>query len=293
MMKLTAGERTFNIVNIVMLFLMMVITLYPLLFVLFVSLSDPTLIMAHSGMIIWPLGQVTLAAYRAVADNPNIWQGLVNSAFIVTVGTTVNILLTALGAYFLSRKNVLFRNFFMMAIVFTMFFNGGMIPMYFTVRDLYLTNTLGALIFPTAISTYNLIIMRTAFAAIPDSLEESAKLDGAGHWTILFQIMLPLAGPTVAVMVLYYGVHHWNAWFEAMIYLQKRELFPAQLILREILVQNETSSMTTGVDAGDMEMIGETIKYAVIMVVTVPILILYPFLQKYFVKGVMIGAVKG
>jgi putative aldouronate transport system permease protein len=293
MMKLTAGERTFNIVNIVMLFLMMVITLYPLLFVLFVSLSDPTLIMAHSGMIIWPLGQVTLAAYRAVADNPNIWQGLVNSAFIVTVGTTVNILLTALGAYFLSRKNVLFRNFFMMAIVFTMFFNGGMIPMYFTVRDLYLTNTLGALIFPTAISTYNLIIMRTAFAAIPDSLEESAKLDGAGHWTILFQIMLPLAGPTVAVMVLYYGVHHWNAWFEAMIYLQKRELFPVQLILREILVQNETSSMTTGVDAGDMEMIGETIKYAVIMVVTVPILILYPFLQKYFVKGVMIGAVKG
>jgi putative aldouronate transport system permease protein len=292
-MKMTTGERTFNVLNILMTFVMMLITLYPLLFVLFVSLSDPKLMMMHSGVILWPLGKLTFAAYRAVAENPNICQGFLNTVFIVVVGTTLNIFMTSLGAYFLSRKNVLFRDFLMMVIVFTMFFNGGMIPMYFTVKGLHLSNTLWGLIFPTAINTYNLIIMRTAFAAIPDSLEESAKLDGAGHWTILFKIMFPLAGPTVAVMVLYYGVHHWNAWFDAMIYLQRRELFPLQLILREILVQNDTSSMTAGTNSGDIEMIGETIKYAVIMVVTAPILILYPFLQKYFVKGVMIGAVKG
>jgi putative aldouronate transport system permease protein len=150
---------------------------------------------------------------------------------------------------------------------------------------------LWALIIPGAINTFNLIIMRTAFNAIPDSIEESAKIDGAGHFTILFKIVIPLAMPTIAVMILYYGVHHWNSWFNAMIFLQKRELFPLQLILREILIQNDTT-FQTGANTGDDMMIGETIKYAVIVVATLPILALYPFLQKYFVKGVMIGSVK-
>jgi putative aldouronate transport system permease protein len=292
-MRATTGERNFNALNVLIMTFMMIITVYPILFVLFASLSDPVEMMAHTGILLRPLGKVTLGAYQAVAENPNILQGFLNTVFIVVVGTTFNIFMTALGAYFLSRKGVLFRDFFMMAIVFTMFFSGGLIPVYFTVRDLHLDNTLWALIIPGAVNTYNLIIMRTAFAAIPDSLEESAKLDGAGHLRILFNIMLPLAGPTIAVMVLYYGVAHWNSWFNAMIYLRKRELFPLQLILREILILNETSNMTTGAGAGDMEMIGETIKYAIIVVATLPILVLYPFLQRYFVKGVMIGAVKG
>jgi putative aldouronate transport system permease protein len=292
-MRATAGGRYFNILNVLIMIFMMIITVYPILFILFASLSDPVEMMAHTGILLCPLGKATLGAYRAVAENPNILQGFLNTIFIVVVGTTLNIFMTALGAYFLSRKGVLFRDFFMMAIVFTMFFSGGLIPIYFTVRDLHLDDTLWALIIPGAVNTYNLIIMRTAFAAIPDSLEESAKLDGAGHLRILFNIMLPLAGPTIAVMVLYYGVAHWNSWFNALIYLRKRELFPLQLVLREILILNETSNMTTGAGAGDMEMIGETIKYAIIVVATLPILVLYPFLQRYFVKGVMIGAVKG
>jgi putative aldouronate transport system permease protein len=292
-MRATAGERSFNVLNVLVMTFIMIITLYPILFVLFASLSDPVEMMAHTGILLKPLGKVTWEAYHAVAENPNILQGFLNTLFIVVVGTTINIFMTALGAYFLSRKDVLFRDFFMMAIVFTMFFSGGLIPLYFTVRDLHLDNTLWALIVPGAVNTYNLIIMRTAFAAIPDSLVESAKLDGAGHFRILCNIMLPLAGPTIAVMVLYYGVAHWNSWFSAMIYLRKRELYPLQLILREILILNETANMTTGADAGDMEMIGETIKYALIVVATFPILVLYPFLQRYFVKGVMIGAVKG
>ncbi len=209
------------------------------------------------------------------------------------MGLIFNILLTSMGAYFLSRKNIMLKKVVMFMIVFTMFFNGGMIPNYFLINSLKLDNSLWALIIPSAINTFNLIIMRTAFQSIPDSLEESAKLDGAGHFTILFRIILPLSLPTLAVIVLYYGVGHWNAWFNAMLYLRRREMFPLQLILREILIINDTSAMMAGGSfAGDQDLVSETIKYAVIMVATVPILVLYPFLQKYFVKGALIGSVK-
>ena len=175
-----------------------------------------------------------------------------------------------------------------------MFFGGGMIPTYLLVNNLGLTNTYWALILPTAISTYNMIIMRTGFAAIPESLEESAKIDGANHFTILFKIVIPLAKPTMAVIVLYYAVACWNSWFNAMIYLQKRrDLQPLQLILRGILIENDTSNMQDGNVGQDTESIAESIKYAVIVVATLPILAIYPFLQKYFIKGIMIGAVKG
>jgi putative aldouronate transport system permease protein len=269
----------------------MVITLYPFLYVIFASLSDPSRIMANPGLLYKPLG-FSLGAYKAVIKNPNIFTGYVNTCFLVTVGVAVNITMTALGAYFLSRKNVLWGKVVMFFIVFTMFFNGGLIPLYFTVKGLRLDNTLWALILPTAINTFNLIIMRTAFMAIPDSIEESAKIDGAGHLLILFRIIVPLAMPTIAVMILFYGVGHWNAWFQAMIFLQKRELFPLQLILREILLMNDSFQMAMGANVGDQEMISETIKYAVIIVATLPILCLYPFLQKYFVKGVMLGSLK-
>ena len=202
--------------------------------------------------------------------------------------------LTCLAAYVLSRKNVLFNGVITFIIMFTMFFSGGMIPTYLLVNNLGLTNTYWALILPTAISTYNMIIMRTGFAAIPESLEESAKIDGASHFTILFKIVIPLAKPTMAVIVLYYAVACWNSWFNAMIYLQKRrDLQPLQLILRGILIENDTSNMQDGNVGQDTESIAESIKYAVIVVATLPILAIYPFLQKYFIKGIMIGAVKG
>lgn len=290
--KRSTGENIFNIFNITFMLFMMIITVYPVLYVVFASLSDSNLLMAHDGLLMRPL-KLTLAAYKMTFKNPMIIRGYLNTIFVVTAGVTINILLTSLGAYFLAAKDVLFKKAIMFFIIFTMFFNGGMIPFFFAVKELHLDNTYWALILPVAINTFNLIIMRTAFASVPDSIGESAKIDGASHVTILFRIVLPLSMPTVAVMILYYAVAHWNSWFNAMLFIKERKLMPLQLILREILIQNDTTAMSTGVATGDQEAIGESIKYAVIVVATLPILFIYPFLQKYFVKGVMIGAVKG
>ena len=221
-----------------------------------------------------------------------IWIGYRNTSFYMIAGTTLNMLLTAFGAYVLSRKGVLFRNIMMGMIVFTMFFDGGLIPRYFLVKNLGLIDNRLALILPGAIATMNLIIMRTAFANIPDSIEESARIDGADDFTILFRIVIPMSLPVMAVMVLFYGVGHWNAWFDAMIYLTKRTLYPLQFVLREILISSSTESMSTGTMGGDVEPIGETIKFATIIMATVPVMLIYPFLQRYFVKGVMIGSTK-
>ena len=213
--------------------------------------------------------------------------------FILIVGVVFDLIMTSVAAYFLSRKNVMFRDSIMMLITFTMFFSGGMIPFYLTLRDLKLTNNLMGLIIPFMINTYNMIILRTSFQSIPDSLVEAAQIDGAGHITILWRVIVPLSKSILAVMVLYYGVGIWNSWFWASTIIRTRELYPLQVILREILMQNDVGSMTTGVSVADQESIGQSIKYATIMVATVPILCIYPFLQKYFTKGVMIGAVKG
>ena len=292
-MKVKRGlsENVFNVFNVLFLFFLMIITIYPLWHVAMASISIGANVMMHEGAIFLPLG-FSLTAYKLVLNNPMVIRGYLNTGFIVVVGVSLNILMTALGAYFLSRKDVYWKKFIMMAIVFTMFFSGGLIPFYFTVKGLHLDNTLWALIIPGMISSFNLIIMRTAFQGIPDSMEESARMDGASHLTVLFKVILPLAGPTVAVMVLWYGVGHWNAWFNAMIFLRKRELFPLQLVLREILIQNSNTEMSFG-SGDDAASMAEIVKYAIIMVATLPILCIYPFLQKYFVKGVMIGAVKG
>ena len=291
--KESPSRKAFNVFNIIFMLCMIVITLYPLLYVVFASLSDSNELMKHSGLLLKPVG-FSWAAYKAVFKNPNILQGYKNTIIVLISSVTVSMFLTCLAAYVLSRKNVLFNGVITFIIMFTMFFSGGMIPTYLLVNNLGLTNTYWALILPTAISTYNMIIMRTGFAAIPESLEESAKIDGANHFTILFKIVIPLAKPTMAVIVLYYAVACWNLWFNAMIYLQKRrDLQPLQLILRGILIENDTSNMQDGNVGQDTESIAESIKYAVIVVATLPILAIYPFLQKYFIKGIMIGAVKG
>lgn len=274
-----------------MIFLI-VITLYPFIYIAFASVSDPSRLISYSGPLYMPLG-FSLAAYKAVLANPMILLGYRNTLFYVFAGTSVNIVMTCLGAYVLTRKGVYWRNAIMMFCVFTMFFSGGLIPFYLTVHSLKLTNTVWSLIFPTAVSTFNLIVMRTYFLGIPDSMEESAKIDGAGDFRILFRIFVPLAMPVIAVILLFYGVSHWNAWFYAMIFLRKREMFPLQLILREILISSSMDEMVTGASGSDKEALGQTIKYATIMVATLPILFIYPFLQKYFVKGVMVGALKG
>jgi putative aldouronate transport system permease protein len=290
--KRSLGERLFYPADIVIMIILVIFTLYPIWHVALGSISDPGKLMAHSGLVLRPYG-FSLVSYKAVFKNPMIRTGYLNTIFILVAGVLLNMIMTCLGAYVLSRKKVLWNKAITFFIVFTMFFSGGLIPSFLNIKELGLYNSLWALIIPTAISTFNMIIMRTSFQTIPDSLEESAKLDGAGHFTILFRIVLPVSKAVIAVIILYYSVGHWNSWFDAMVYLQKRELYPLQLVLREILIQNQTTDMTMQSEAQDQEMIGETIKYAVIMVATVPILILYPFLQKYFVKGVMVGALKG
>lgn len=285
------SSRLFDTANAVLLLLLVLVTVYPFYYVLMASLSDSDSLISQRGLLLWPLG-FNLDAYDRVMANPNILTGYRNTIFILVAGTAFNILMTALGAYALSRKFLL-RRTIMMGIVFTMYFGGGLIPNFLLVNNwLHMGNSFMALIIPGAVSTWNLIVMRTSFEGIPENLVESAKIDGSGEFGILFRIVLPLSMPVIAVMILYYGVGYWNSWFNAMLFLQNRELFPLQLILREILVQNSTESMQLGSSAGDQAAIGESIKYATIMVATLPILCVYPFLQKYFVKGVMVGAVK-
>lgn len=290
-MKRTAGDRLFDMTNGLLLFILIVATLYPFYYVVMASISDSRLLIQHEGLLLGPLG-FNLGAFGRVLDNPNILSGYRNTLFILFAGTAANLLFTSLGAYALSRKFIL-RKSIMIGIIFTMFFSGGLIPNYLLVNNtLHLGNSYLALILPVLINTWNLIVMRTSFDAISESLLESARIDGAGEFRIFFQVVIPLSMPIIAVMLLYYGVAHWNSWFNAMLYIHKRDMFPLQLILREILVQNSTDSMMTGSAATDREGIGESIKYATIVVATLPILLVYPFLQKYFVKGVMIGALK-
>ncbi|MCL6661991.1 carbohydrate ABC transporter permease [Paenibacillus polymyxa] len=285
-------DRIFTILNYTFLILLVIVTLYPLLYVLFASLSDSAELLANKGLLWKPVG-FSLEAYKSVLANPGIATGFRNTLFILVFGVIVNLFMTALGAYVLSRKNVMWNKVFMFFIVFTMFFGGGLIPLYLVVKGVGLLDTLWSTILPFAISTFNLIIMRTSFMGIPDSLEESAKIDGANHFTILFRIIIPLSMPVIAVMILYYAVDKWNGWFYASVFIKSRELFPLQLVLREILIANSTESMSAGASAGDRFQIGETIKYATIMVATIPILCIYPFLQRFFVKGVMVGSLKG
>ncbi|WP_282940554.1 carbohydrate ABC transporter permease [Paenibacillus sp. RC67] len=291
-MKPTLGERAFSYLNTLLMIGLCIVTLYPFLYVLFASFSEATSFLQNRGILLGPAG-FDLGAYRAVFSNPMIIKGYENTLLYVIVGTAINLVMTAIGAYVLSRPNLYFKHILMFFIVVTMVFNGGLIPSYLLVNQLGMMNTMWALLIPGAINTFNMIIMRTSFQGVPVSLEESARMDGAGDWTILFRIVIPLSMPVIAVMILWYAVGHWNSYFNALVYLRNSEKYPLQLVLRDILIANSTDSMMTSSASDDKYAIGETIKYATIIVSTLPIICLYPFLQKYFVKGVMIGAIKG
>ena len=288
--KMSRGEKIFQVVNYFVLSIIVLVCLYTMWHVAMASFSNSTQLMAHSGFLLKPMG-FNMQAYLKVFQNPMILKGYANTLFILIVGVILDLIMTALAAYFFSRKGVMFKKPLMLLILFTMFFSGGMIPFYLTLKDMHMINSRWGLIVPFMISTYNMIILRTSFESIPDSLTEAAKIDGAGHMTILFRIILPLSKAIMAVMVLYYGVSIWNGWFWASTILRDRELYPLQVILREILISNDIQAMNGGA-GGDAEAIAQSIKYATIMVATVPILFVYPFLQKYFTSGVMIGAVK-
>ncbi|CAH1221583.1 L-arabinose transport system permease protein AraQ [Paenibacillus allorhizoplanae] len=285
------GERVFDLVNVLFMLGLIAVTLYPFLYAVFASFSSPAELMQHRGLLVAPAG-LSLQAYKLVLRDPMMTIGYGNTLFYVILGTLLNLLLTSFAAYALSRRNVLYAGKIMFAIVFTMFFSGGLIPTYLIIKSLHLFDTRWVMILPTAINTWNLLVMRTSFQQVPAALEESARIDGANDFGILFRVFIPVSLPILAVMTLFYGVQHWNSYMDAMIYLRDRHLYPLQLVLQEILIANSTESMTTTVSDFDKGLVQETIKYATIVVATVPILLLYPFLQRYFVKGVMLGAIK-
>lgn len=290
-MKRTKGEKMFAVFNEILLLAVVIICFYPVYYVLISSISDASELAAYSGVLYKPLG-FSLDAYKMVFQNPSIAVSYKNTLVYVIIGTAINMIMSSIAAYVLTLKKLVIHDFLNKMIIFTMFFSGGMIPLFLLVKDLHMLDTIWALVLPVAINTYNMIMMKTSFEALPASLMESAKVDGASDVRILWQIVLPLSKPIMATMLLYYGVANWNAWFNAMIYLRDRALYPVQLILREILVTSNAMSMS-GDMSGDIMEISQTVQYATIVVVILPILMVYPFLQKYFVKGMTAGAVKG
>ena len=287
------GDICFDLVNGLIMVVLIILTLYPFLYVVFASFSDPAVLGAHRGLLLSPMGFEVLG-YRLVFQNGEIWTGYANTIFYVLIGTALNLLFTSMLAYTLSKKCLMLNGVIMFMVVFSMYFSGGMIPTYLMMGQIGLMGTRGAVILPGLVTTMNVIIMRTNFQSIPDSLEEAARLDGANEIQILWKVVLPLSMPVVVVMILFYGVGHWNAWFDAMLYLRDRSKFPLQLILREILIYSSTTDMMTDLGTNQQgQDMSQVIKYATTIVATVPVLLVYPFLQKYFVKGVMIGAIKG
>ncbi len=293
----TSAEVAFNLFNRIFLFLLSLIFLYPFWYVVICSISSPSALRGSVGIILWPK-EITWAGYRVCFNNPNIWMGYKNTFLYVLMGTSISIVLTTLGGYALSRPNLMLKKPVMILITITMFFGGGLVPTYMLVRNLGMINTRWAIVLPGALSTYNMIVMRTSFQGIPVGMIESAKIDGANDFRILWSIVLPTSKALLAVIALFYGVGMWNSWFSASIYLQDRELFPLQIILQEIIIKNSPiSAATVGGALDNMNQddyyTRTLLQYSTIIVSSLPIILLYPFLQKYFVKGVMIGSIKG
>lgn len=289
----SGADKAFDILNYIILTIFLLIVAYPLYFILIASVSNPTDVYAGK-VILWPSG-FTLEGYQRILGYQSFFSGYRNTAIYTIVGTALNVLVTIPGAYALSRKDLVGRNVMMMMVTFTMIFSGGLIPTYLLVLNLGLYNTMWALILPGAVSAWNLVVARTFFQqTIPDELLEAARLDGATNTQFFLRIVMPLSKSIVAVMVLFYAVNHWNSYFNALIYLKSADKYPLQLVLRNILFENSLGDMVE--DASSLaiqQRLGDLIKYGVIIASSLPLLILYPFLQRYFVQGVMIGAVKG
>lgn len=282
----------FDIFVHLFLAIVLFMTLYPFLYVFSVSLSEPYAVMQNR-ITFFPVG-LNVNAYKAVLSNPYIWISYRNTIFYTVTGTAVNLLLTTTMAYSLSKKYLFGRKFFSIFTVFTMFFSGGIIPNYILVNKLGLIDTMWALILPIAIGTWNLMVMRTFFQGLPEETEEAATLDGCNPAQVLFKIVLPVSKPILATISLFYAVWHWNSYFSPLIYLNDKEKYPLQILLQQILITGETSFANNVVSIEDTQLlISDTVKYATIMVVILPVIMIYPFLQKYFIKGILIGSVKG
>ena len=291
--KNSKEDMIFDIIKYTVLSIALILVMYPLWFVIIASISKPEAI--NTGQVwIKPVG-FTLEGYRRILQDSMIWTGYRNTLLYTVVGTAINLFLTITLAYPLARKDFKMGKFIMLFLLITMYFNGGLIPRYLIVKDLNLLDTWWIMVLVNAVSVFNVIIAVSFLRGnIPEELYEAAILDGCSHVTFLWRVVLPLSKPIVAVLLLYYGIAHWNDFFTGLIYLRNEKLYPLQLVLRSILIQNQAQdSMMTDVSAMEQQNVAELIKYGVIIVSSLPVLIIYPFLQKYFVQGVMIGSVKG
>ena len=293
-LKMTAGDRVFCTVNYTILGVLTLAIAYPLYFVIIASVSSPSAV-ALGKVWLWPEG-ISFEGYTHILKDQSIWSGYRNTLWYTALGTCINLAVTLPAGYALSRTGLPLRNPLMAMFSFTMFFSGGMIPTYLVVKRLGMLDTVWAMVLPNAMSVYNMILARTFFASsIPNELWDAAQIDGADNFRFFFHHVLPLSSALIAVMTLYYAVGHWNAFFNALIYLTGRNRYPLQLVLREILVGNsmltetvtDTSAAVSAIERAEM------MKYGAIIIASLPIMVFYPFLQKYFNKGVMLGAVKG
>ncbi|MFC3800091.1 carbohydrate ABC transporter permease [Cohnella sp. GCM10012308] len=285
------GSRLFDSVNIVAMLLLVFVTFYPLYYIFVVSVSGGSAVM-RGDVAFYPI-DFNWDTYSLVFDDASIWRAYLNTIVYTIVGTLINLFCTALCAYPLSKRDFYGRGFFTLMIVVTMFFSGGLIPSYLLVQKLGMMNTMWAIVIPGAISVWNMIVMRTFFQGIPNELYESAGMDGASELTSLIRITLPLSKPIMATMAMFYAVGHWNSFFSAMIYLNEKAKFPLQIILRNMVVMGEMSNQSQEISGAYAAVTATNIKYAVIIIAVLPILLVYPFIQKYFVKGVMVGSLKG
>lgn len=296
--KETRGDKVFLAIVYFVLILALATVAYPLIYILSASISNPNVV-ASGEMWLFPK-EITFEGYRRVFDDPAIWNGYLNTIIYTVAGTAVNLAVTLPAAYAMSRRDMLGRNLFMGLFMVTMFFSGGLVPTYLVVKDLGLVNSMWALILPVATSVWNLIVCRTFFqSSMPRELQEAAEIDGCSDFQLFFRIVLPLSTALIAVMALFFGVGHWNNYFSAMIYLNDQAKYPLQLVLRQILVLQQMSAQSGAINAdmasslNNKAEVAALVKYAVIIVSTLPVIVLYPFLQRYFVQGVMIGSVKG
>ena len=287
----TMSSKLFDIFNILLMLFICFVTLYPFLYVLATSMSSNIAVMQNK-VTFYPV-ELNFTAYKKILKDPYLVSSYYNTIKYTLIGTFINLLFTSTIAYPLSRKNLVFKGFFNTMIIITMFFGGGLIPTFLLVNALGMYDTIWAIVIPGAISTYYLIVMRTFFQSIPVELEESAKIDGASEVRVYFQIILPLSKAALAAIGLFYAVGHWNSFFSALIYLKSKAKMPLQILLRNMLISSEMAQQNKIASRDEEVVVAETIKSAAIIVTVIPIICVYPFLQKYFVKGVMIGSIKG
>jgi multiple sugar transport system permease protein/putative aldouronate transport system permease protein len=288
-------DKAFDVANTAFLALITLLVIYPLIYIVSASFSSPEAV-SRGEVVLLPV-EPSLKVYEAVFAFEQVWVGYGNSLFYAVFGTTLNVMLTIMAAFPLSRKEFFGRRFFTFYFAFTMFFSGGLIPTYLVVRSLGLLNTRAAMIIPTAIAVWNVIITRAFMqATIPDTLIEAARMDGASNFYLLFKVVVPLSKPVIAVITLFYAVSHWNEYFQALIYLRDPEKQPLQIVLRNILVANQNAVDERFIDVDRMmrqEDLQALLRYSLIIVASIPVLVIYPFVQRYFVRGIMIGAIKG